>query len=526
MAQGRAGARGGCWRWCSSSPPRRRRCSASTPRSSCSRPVVFATAARLRVPAAAARLRLLAPGEQRVAAAADLEPHEPAGVRGERAVVPALRGADGAAVARRARRSSGSCWAARSPATCARAGRAGRARREATVALPRFAHRRRRARRSSASRSVRWPGSRRCGSRRRGRSRSSSASAGRRARVVRATEPPFLVFVLGLAIVVRGGGRPRPAVGGRRPLPHGDGLPALLAIAAIAAVAANLLNNLPATLIVLPPSRPPAAPGPVLAMLIGVNVGPNLTYVGSLATLLWRRVLHAHDHDTDLGEFVQPRRADRPADPARLDARAVVGSAGRVMRVVVWITEAGWEACVETAAALAPADAEITLLAVPVGRARGGRTRAGAPACSGAARRRRRTDAGARSPTRPPRRCSPTRSSASAATRRPRCATGGSSARSSPRARAPTCSSAPATATTSGSAPRASASHARFVVDHAPCRVLLVWPDGPPGLHELPPPPPHEREGHVPPHEREGHVPPHEREGGEHPPPPPPPHER
>jgi arsenical pump membrane protein len=31
--------------------------------------------------------------------------------------------------------------------------------------------------------------------------------------------------------------------------------------------------------------------GPVLAMLIGVNVGPNLTYVGSLANLLWRRVL-------------------------------------------------------------------------------------------------------------------------------------------------------------------------------------------------------------------------------------------
>jgi arsenical pump membrane protein len=26
-------------------------------------------------------------------------------------------------------------------------------------------------------------------------------------------------------------------------------------------------------------------------MLIGVNVGPNLTYVGSLANLLWRRVL-------------------------------------------------------------------------------------------------------------------------------------------------------------------------------------------------------------------------------------------
>ncbi|MEV0174176.1 universal stress protein [Streptomyces sp. NPDC050803] len=30
----------------------------------------------------------------------------------------------------------------------------------------------------------------------------------------------------------------------------------------------------------------------------------------------------------------------------------------------------------------------------------------------------------------------------------------------------------------------------RFVVDHAPCPVLLVWPEPPPGLRTLPPPPP------------------------------------
>ena len=122
--------------------------------------------------------------------------------------------------------------------------------------------------------------------------------------VLRAIEPPFLVFVLGLAIVVRAAGDHglQSVVDGL--IPHGDGLLALLAVAAIAAVVANLLNNLPATLIVLPVAAA-AGPGPVLAMLIGVNVGPNLTYVGSLATLLWRRVLHAHDHDTDLGEFVK-----------------------------------------------------------------------------------------------------------------------------------------------------------------------------------------------------------------------------
>jgi nucleotide-binding universal stress UspA family protein len=39
--------------------------------------------------------------------------------------------------------------------------------------------------------------------------------------------------------------------------------------------------------------------------------------------------------------------------------------------------------------------------------------------------------------------------------------------------------------------PRSLGHATRFVVDHAPCRVLLVWPDEPPGLATLPPPPPH-----------------------------------
>jgi nucleotide-binding universal stress UspA family protein len=31
----------------------------------------------------------------------------------------------------------------------------------------------------------------------------------------------------------------------------------------------------------------------------------------------------------------------------------------------------------------------------------------------------------------------------------------------------------------------------RFVVDHAPCQVLLVWPEEAPGVGTIPPPPPH-----------------------------------
>jgi len=60
-------------------------------------------------------------------------------------------------------------------------------------------------------------------------------------------------------------------------------------VAAVGALLANLVNNLPATLLLLPATLP-GGPVAVLALLIGVNVGPNLTYVGSLATMLWLRV--------------------------------------------------------------------------------------------------------------------------------------------------------------------------------------------------------------------------------------------
>ena len=58
----------------------------------------------------------------------------------------------------------------------------------------------------------------------------------------------------------------------------------------------------------------PVAPtGTVLAMLIGVGVGPNLTYVGSLATLLWRRVLVAEDLAPSLRRFTVAGLVTTPA---------------------------------------------------------------------------------------------------------------------------------------------------------------------------------------------------------------------
>jgi arsenical pump membrane protein len=123
-------------------------------------------------------------------------------------------------------------------------------------------------------------------------------------RLVVAAEPSFLLFVLGLGVIVRAASDNGLGSAARALLPGGAALPALLLTAALSAVLANVVNNLPATLILVPVAAPAGAAA-VLAVLIGVNVGPNLTYVGSLATLLWRRVLHVEDHSVELGEFVR-----------------------------------------------------------------------------------------------------------------------------------------------------------------------------------------------------------------------------
>jgi arsenical pump membrane protein len=122
--------------------------------------------------------------------------------------------------------------------------------------------------------------------------------------VLRAADVPFLAFVLGLGIVVQAvvsnglGSALAPL------LPAGTSLPALLAIAALSAGLANVCNNLPAVLVLLPLAAPSGA-GAVLAVLLGVNIGPNLTYTGSLATLLWRRTLQRHGSAPDLAEFTR-----------------------------------------------------------------------------------------------------------------------------------------------------------------------------------------------------------------------------
>jgi arsenical pump membrane protein len=112
-------------------------------------------------------------------------------------------------------------------------------------------------------------------------------------RLVSEASPGFCLFVLALAVIVEAVTRHGLGDALTHLVPSGTGLAALLLATFVAAGLANLVNNLPATLALVPLVA--GTPALVLAVLVGVNVGPNLTYGGSLATLLWRRLLPERD---------------------------------------------------------------------------------------------------------------------------------------------------------------------------------------------------------------------------------------
>ncbi|HET8559343.1 MAG TPA: SLC13 family permease [Marmoricola sp.] len=111
--------------------------------------------------------------------------------------------------------------------------------------------------------------------------------------LARSAHVSFGIFVLGLGVVVAVLTRTWLGAVVRDLVPSGEGLPALLGVALLGAVLANVVNNLPATLLAAPMVGPLGATA-VLALLVGINVGSSLTWTGSLANLLWRRSLTRH----------------------------------------------------------------------------------------------------------------------------------------------------------------------------------------------------------------------------------------
>jgi arsenical pump membrane protein len=155
-------------------------------------------------------------------------------------------------------------------------------------------------------------------------------AGGRRAvaEVARATEPRLLVAVIVLGLLVRAASPHGLDSAVAALLPGGTGLGDLLLVTLVSAALANLINNLPATLVLVPVAAGLGL-GPVLCVLVGVNLGPNLTYGGSVATLLWRRIVHPDPVRVKLGEFT------------RLGALAAVPGL-LLVPVAVWLSVRGF----------------------------------------------------------------------------------------------------------------------------------------------------------------------------------------
>jgi nucleotide-binding universal stress UspA family protein len=162
------------------------------------------------------------------------------------------------------------------------------------------------------------------------------------------------------------------------------------------------------------------------------------------------------------------------------------------MRVLLWLVEGTWQGCVDGARALVPAGAEVTLLHVAPGEveeAAGGamagllgrgRPRPGRdPAARmGAVSEEAAAELLAAAEARLGRRARHERRRGRVERLVVEAAEGADllvAARDGDRSRLGPASLGPAT---------------RFVVDHAPCPVLLVWPDQPPPVGSIPPPPP------------------------------------
>jgi arsenical pump membrane protein len=91
----------------------------------------------------------------------------------------------------------------------------------------------------------------------------------------------------------------------------------------VAAVATNLLNNLPVGLIAASTGQAAQVPLHVTgAILIGVDLGPNLSVTGSLATILWLIVLRREGEHVGAMQFLKLGIAVMP--PALLLALAAL----------------------------------------------------------------------------------------------------------------------------------------------------------------------------------------------------------
>jgi nucleotide-binding universal stress UspA family protein len=168
------------------------------------------------------------------------------------------------------------------------------------------------------------------------------------------------------------------------------------------------------------------------------------------------------------------------------------------MRVVAWIVEGTWAACVDATRRLTPDDADIVLLHVT-----GGDVPAAAHgAYAGLLGRGRRRDPGPRLAELGATSAGELLAAAAQALGRP-CTTVERRGRVEREVVGVAEGADLLVLARDGDdtrlGPKSLGPPSRFVVDHAPCPVLLVWPRETPGTGSIPPPPPHHPPHHRPP---------------------------
>ncbi|WP_206244091.1 arsenic transporter [Novosphingobium terrae] len=95
----------------------------------------------------------------------------------------------------------------------------------------------------------------------------------------------------------------------------------------VLAFASNLMNNLPAGLIASTAALQAHPPRLVIdALLIGVDLGPNLSVTGSLATILWLQAIRREGQDIGFWQFLKVGMVTMiPALAAALGTRLLIG---------------------------------------------------------------------------------------------------------------------------------------------------------------------------------------------------------
>jgi arsenical pump membrane protein len=95
----------------------------------------------------------------------------------------------------------------------------------------------------------------------------------------------------------------------------------------IVAIASNLMNNLPAGLIASTAVAQAHSPRLMVdGLLIGVDLGPNLSITGSLATILWLQAIRREGEDVGFWSFLKVGSVTMiPALIAAIGARLLIG---------------------------------------------------------------------------------------------------------------------------------------------------------------------------------------------------------